>query len=190
MYVDAKDSVNNWCVGQIKNVNPAEKTILITFDGWSDKYDIEIKRYSTKIAPFRTHTVGYTGQSSAAIRDFKFSQTQMSLLENKVKEIIQTNFRCFNSAYDCTQFIRGELYFYIDSLLTLPMYTTREDVPAILDFFELVFKLMLKWYHMIPSYITSYKEAIVTQNLFNVDLSAAISLCSYEISNLFGKLFG
>jgi len=119
MYLDAKDTVNNWCVAQIKNVNPAEKTIQIKFDGWSSKYDIEIKRYSTKIAPFRTHTVGYTGQMSGALRDFKFSPTYMSHLENRVNEIIQSDFRCFNSAYECTQFLRGELFFYVDSLLTL-----------------------------------------------------------------------
>ncbi len=189
-FLDAKDTVNNWCVGQVKNVNPAERTVIIAFDGWSSKYDIELKRNSTKIAPFRTHTVGYTGQTSAAIRDFKFNQTYLSLLENKIDEIISTEFRCFPSAYECTQFIRGELYFYVDSLLTLQNQTTQEDLPAILNFMESVFKLMIKWYQLIPSYVPAWREAVVTPNLFNVDLSAAISLCCYEISQIFGKLFG
>ena len=70
----------------------------------------------------------------------------MSLLENKVKEITTSDFRCFNSAYECTQFIRGELFFYIDSLLTLHTTTTREDLPAILDFVEAVFKMIIRWY--------------------------------------------
>jgi len=101
-YVDAKDSINNWCVGQVKNVNPADKTVQINFEGWSTKYDIEIKRYSNKIAPFRTHTFGYTGQSSTAIRDFKFNQTYLAVLENKINEILDSDFRCFQSAYECT----------------------------------------------------------------------------------------
>lgn len=114
----------------------------------------------------------------------------MSLLENKVKEITTSDFRCFSSAYECTQFIRGELFFYVDSLLTLHTQTTREDLPAILDFIEVVFQMIIRWYQLIPSYASSWKEAIATPNLFNVDLSAAISLCCYEVSNIFGKLFG
>ena len=70
----------------------------------------------------------------------------MSLLENRVNEIISSDFRCFKSAYECTQFIRGELFFYVDSLLTLHSQTTREDLPAILDFIETVFKMTLRWY--------------------------------------------
>ncbi len=76
----------------------------------------------------------------------------MSLLENRVNEIIASDFRCFNSAYECTQFIRGELFFYVDSLLTLQSQTTREDLLAILDFIEVVFKMILRWYRLIPSY--------------------------------------
>ena len=53
---------------------------------------------------------------------------QMAL---KVKEIIQSDFRCFDSPHKFTQFIRGELYFYIDSLISLFNSTTAEDLPAI-----------------------------------------------------------
>jgi len=34
------------------------------------------------------------------------------------------------------------------------------------------------------------KEAVATPNLINVDISAAISLCCYEVSNILGKMFG
>jgi hypothetical protein len=60
-YVDAKDSINNWCVAIVKNINHEEKTIRLSFEGWSSKYDIDVKRNSSKIAPFRTYTQGYTG---------------------------------------------------------------------------------------------------------------------------------
>ncbi len=60
-YVDAKDTVNNWCVAIVKGFNFDEKTVRLGFEGWSSKYDIEIKRNSSKIAPFRTHSIGYTG---------------------------------------------------------------------------------------------------------------------------------
>jgi hypothetical protein len=123
-YVDAKDTVNNWCVACVKHINHDEKTIRLCFEGWSSKYDIEIKRTSPKIAPFRTHTFGYTGQSKTTYRDFKITATYMAHMEKRVKEVMDSNFMGFSNAYECTQFIRGELYYYVDSLLTLPMVIT------------------------------------------------------------------
>jgi hypothetical protein len=38
-YIDAKDTVNNWCVGQILSVRKDDTTIHVRFDGWSYRYD-------------------------------------------------------------------------------------------------------------------------------------------------------
>lgn len=118
-YVDAKDTVNNWCVAIVKGINHDERTVRVGFEGWSSKYDIEVKRTSNKIAPFRTHSFGYTGQQKIAYRDFKMTSTYMAYMEKRVQEVIDSNFMGFSNAYECTQFIRGELYYYVDSLLTL-----------------------------------------------------------------------
>lgn len=48
----------------------------------------------------------------------------MAHMEKRVKEVMDSNFMGFSNAYECTQFIRGELYYYVDSLLTLPMVIT------------------------------------------------------------------
>ena len=101
-YIDAKDTVNNWCVAIVKNINHEEKSLKIGFEGWSSKYDIELKRNSSKIAPFRSHTLGYTGQQKTAYRDFKITTTYMAYMEKRVKEIIESNFLGFPSAYECT----------------------------------------------------------------------------------------
>ena len=42
-------------------------------------------------------------------------------MEKRVKELTDSNFMSFSSAYECTQFMRGELYYYVDSLLTLSL---------------------------------------------------------------------
>ena len=106
----------------------------------------------------------------------------MAHMEKRVQEVNDSQFMGFLSAFECTQFIRGELYFYIDSLLTLQNVIVQEDLPSILNFVELVFKLTLKWLEIMPLFVASYKEAIVTPNLFNVDLHSAISMCGYELS--------
>lgn len=158
-YVDAKDSVNNWCVAQVKGINFEEKTLRLGFEGWSSKYDIEIKRNSTKIAPFRQHSQCYTGQFKTAYRDFKMSPTYMAHIEKRIRQIMESNFLHFGSAYECTQFLRGELYFYVDSLLTLPLLINSEDLPAILNFCELVLQLTLKWLELLPLFVPAWHES-------------------------------
>ena len=60
-YVDAKDQVNNWCVGQITEEFVDNGTVKVHIEGWSDRHDVILKKNSNKIAPCRQHTIGYTG---------------------------------------------------------------------------------------------------------------------------------
>lgn len=40
-------------------------------------------------------------------------------MQTKVQEIIATEFKCFETPRDLTQFVRGELYFYVDSIISI-----------------------------------------------------------------------
>jgi hypothetical protein len=62
VYIDAKDSVNNWCVAKIIDHDLINNRISIHFDGWSARYDETVKINSSRIACFRKYTSGYTGQ--------------------------------------------------------------------------------------------------------------------------------
>ena len=83
-YVDAKDQVNNWCVGQVSEENVDAGTVKIHFEGWSERHDAVLKKNSNKMAPFRSMTHGYTGQRKNAFRDFKLNQAQQIIIEKKV----------------------------------------------------------------------------------------------------------
>lgn len=37
VYIDAKDTLNAWCVARILDYYPERNSILIGYDGWSDK---------------------------------------------------------------------------------------------------------------------------------------------------------
>jgi len=50
--------------------------------------------------------------------------------------------------------------------------------------------MTLQWYEILPNCVSAWKEAQVTPNLMNVDLQAALSLCGYELSQIFGKMWG
>jgi hypothetical protein len=39
-FLDAKDTVNNWCVAKVIGVFHDTASIGITFEGWSNRYDI------------------------------------------------------------------------------------------------------------------------------------------------------
>jgi hypothetical protein len=87
-------------------------------------------------------------------------------LEKRVRELLDSNLFGFTSAYECTQFIRGTLFYYVDSLVTMSAVINQEDLQGILNFLELVFKLTLKWYEILPALIPAWKENQTTKHLF------------------------
>ena len=70
----------------------------------------------------------------------------------KVQDIIARDFKVFETPRDLTQFVRGELYFYVDSLLSM-LSTTVEDLPSIFEFMKEIFKLIFKWMEIFPDYL-------------------------------------
>ena len=53
-FVDAKDSVNNWCVAQIMEYPDDTGYVKLHFEGWSERHDVILKKNSNKMAPFRS----------------------------------------------------------------------------------------------------------------------------------------
>jgi hypothetical protein len=74
---------------------------------------------SSRIAAFRKYTQGYTGQSKMALREFDMNYAYQVTMLNRIQRVIESNFLCFNDATECSQFIRGEVYLHLDSLVTL-----------------------------------------------------------------------
>lgn len=64
-WIDATDSINQWCLSQIVGVT--DKQVKVHFDGWPSRWDAEYKVYGSKVAPFRRYTRGYTGQVKTTI---------------------------------------------------------------------------------------------------------------------------
>lgn len=57
-YIDAKDSMSNWCVANIIEVCNDDDTIRVKFDGWGNRWNEWYKFTSSKIAPFRKFSKG------------------------------------------------------------------------------------------------------------------------------------
>jgi len=96
----------------------------------------------------------------------------------------------FPSAYKLTQFLRGELYFYVDSLISIFTSTTPEDLPGIFDFVKEVFSMIMKWMEIFPQYLNAFNASQQNLNLYLVDQDAALAQCGNEFFDIFSKCFG
>ena len=145
---------------------------------------------SSRIAAFRKYTHGYTGQTKIALREFDLNYAYQVTMLNRIQRVIESDFLCFNDATECTQFIRGEMYVYFDSLISLVQEASQTDVQMIFEFTTEMFRLCLKWIDIFPKYQEIFKMCSLYPGLYLVDLSAAIASCGYEIFNMIHKCFG
>lgn len=77
-------------------------------------------------------------------------------MKEEIAETIDKGFRNFESPMHLTQFIRGHLYFYVDSLISLTQVSSEQDLPSIFEFMTQVFRLILKWIEIFPSVLKSF----------------------------------
>lgn len=80
-------------------------------------------------------------------------------MQQKVQETIKEEFKNLETPIKVTQFIRGDLYFYVDSLISMINCIQQEDLIIIFEFLVDVFKLIFKWMEVFPQYLSSYQEA-------------------------------
>ena len=91
----------------------------INYDGWKSSYDEKVDYISSRIEPFRMITVGYTGQKNNTKREtWSFHLDDLEDLKGRVDKTIESEFGNFKDAYDATQFLRGELFCYVDAILS------------------------------------------------------------------------
>ena len=182
-YIDAHDGTG-WRVGIItKEENGA---ISIHYEGWGPKFDENgIKISSARIAPFRKMTVGYTGQVRQAYRDFKYTKEQKYKVEAGVKEIMASSFTVADP-FKYTQFVRGELFFYVDSLLTSintfpPSADAFEDIA---DFLRLVLSFIVLWAKISADLIGELEAGEKWELLYLVHSRTAVALSHREFIQL------
>lgn len=53
-FIDAKDTVNSWCVARVVELDTERNRILVNYDGWSKNYNNVLNINSSKIAPLES----------------------------------------------------------------------------------------------------------------------------------------
>lgn len=191
LYVDAKDSVGKWCVGQIVELDEDKNIARVHYDGWPLKYDEMIPLTSNKIAPFRYFTTWYTGQVGSAYRDFHFNFVLNEKFKKELKDILENGFEILETPRKVTQYIRGDLYFYVDSMLSLFLNTTVDELPMIYEFMGYVFKVIQLWLRVFQKTLfKNYKYSLKHKKLYMVDFDTALAKSGFELIDILSKSFG
>lgn len=189
-YIDAYDGAK-WRVAQVKSFEG--QLVDVHYESWGPKYDeskAPIREY--KLIPFRLSTTGYTGQVQQAYRDFTYTSEELVKMESKVQRLIETNFESIQTADEITQYIRGSLFFYFDSLLTLQHYfkPTLQNTMEIFGFIDILFELIFKWIQVFPECKEEYKLSRRYKYFYLVNHKAAVANCYRELAEIMQGCFG
>ena len=193
-FIDCKDTVNNWWVAKIVDNEQDKEEVNIHFDGWGQKYDETIPYISNRLGSFRSITVGYTGMKNNTKReDWRYSKKQLDTMTKEVEKTIKSEFDNFKSAQEVTQFLRGKLFTFVDSLLANCDDDTNspDDFRDMIEFMEKVFLLIIKWLELFPSKYMEYFEIHKkNKKAFLVNVNVAVAASGNELINMLSNWFG
>jgi hypothetical protein len=166
-FIDSKDTMNTWCVGKIIKIDPEVKTVTVRYEGWSDKWDSTFPFHSNRIAPFRMHSALYTGQKGNALRSFYFAEDYLISLAERLNDLPKT-------AFEITQFLRGELFTSVDCLLVHD-YKNSQELDKTIQFLTQVIKFVVEWIRNSDKHFKILAESTSDAFLNNVQVAFAAS---------------
>jgi hypothetical protein len=187
LWVDALDSINSWLSATIEEVD--DNTIKVHFDGWPHKWDEWMKITSYKVAPFRKHSIGYTGQTKVAIRKNDLTAEQYRKMIEKMDICIKNNLKGLG-ALDTTQFYRGTVFTALDHLMGKTYEQNEADLfDVAIDFIKKSIELVTTYFRLVPDMLTQFAEAKRYHDLYLVDENIAVALCYREFTDMLRTIF-
>jgi ubiquitin C-terminal hydrolase len=89
------------------------------------------------------HSRRYTGQVKQAFREWKFKLSELERFEASMSSLASSQFAC--SAHSATQFLRGELFIFVDCVMTYTYAPDKLDYPRAVKFLANVIEFIVKW---------------------------------------------
>ncbi len=142
-FIDAKDAKGKWRVAKIVR---AGDDLRVHFDGQNTLLDEWYCQMSDKVAPFRKHsrsTLVPTRFSPPHEYNATFNLDKLRFEKKQLKRIIEDGLNGL-SAFDATQYFRGELFVYLDLLFSNNDYDDKSLV-EVNEFIEIVIQLIVVW---------------------------------------------
>jgi hypothetical protein len=187
LWVDAMDTINSWLAGQIEEIE--DNTIKVHFDGWPHKWDEWMRITSFRVAPFRKHSVGYTGQTKVAIRKEEYSMEQYQKMIEKIDICIKNNLKGLGAG-ETTQFYRGEVFVALDNILGRTYEPNETEMFEVgIQFIKKAIELVCTYLKLIPDMLVQLEEATLNDELFFIDENVAVALCHTEFTEILKTIF-
>lgn len=184
-WCDAKDSLGVWRVGRIKRRQ--KNIITVYFDGWSEKWKQSYCIHSSLIAPFRMHSIGYTGQVMKPLRDWDFNEDSIKTSEGIMTILTHGNFSGL-SPYELTLFLRGDLYMQVDCLLNYTYANPAKEISRVIEFFTGILDMVIKWMIVVQN---EYKNCdLENPGMYLNSYSDAVYKAGYEVIDTLNSIFG
>lgn len=184
-FIDAKDTMNEWCVAEVKDVN--KLCVNIILDGWAPKWETSFPIKSLKLAPFRKMSKGYTGPKTKGYRNWEYSFDVLREMQQKIHFLLNGELQC-EDAFQTTQYYRGKLFIYIDNLVT--QRPSIESITPIINFCSDVIKLIVRWFKSSTVLFPFYYQGLLQPELYLEDNNVALANIWYELLETLRKLFG
>lgn len=183
-WVDVSDS-GQWRAAKVLDLEKDSKLVLVSLDGYGARWNewVPIK----KIAPFRFKTQKYTGPLKHAERDWIFAESDVLRNIAIVRDLIKVRLRIGN-AFELTQRIRGDIYTYLECLLTWK-YTKEKDKALAVEYFTDVLNLVLMFLSEWTLLSAAYKQGLQDFNLQLTHEEVALAHCWPEIISMLNRLF-
>lgn len=112
---------------------------------------------SSRLAPLRRYTRGYTGLKSSAIRSTAPSIPEIQEAIEVAKKLSETELTSL-SVTNFNQFVRGRLYVLIDFVMTNyqpPKDTPKTEIDLVLNLCNATSNLACTWLRLFPKLIVS-----------------------------------
>ena len=188
-YLDAYDENNYWRLAKITEFIGEDK-IKVNLDGWNNNWDEVFKITSSRLAPLRKYTQGYTG-SKTYTRKFNLTdKNDINRINMGIERMEETRKSAFHidDVAQFNQFYRGEIYVLIDSILCMGSIPPQELKLAI-DFLETYIRLFIRYIENIKNYLPWYIESHSTHLLNLISPEVAICASYREIFESILKIF-
>jgi len=156
-YLDVNISENQWEVAKITEMNSDK--ITVEFDSLLSQSINTFSNEDKKLAPFRSHTCGYTGDKNNTIRKINepLGINLQNICDKSLKIISLTEKEL--CGYQIVQVISGELFYFIDTIFCGQHYKF-EQIVSLIEQINVVYVICIQ---LIAKLVNSKSSLIKNQ---------------------------
>lgn len=189
-WLDMREDTGDWRIARVISVGkePSGKySVTVRMDGYSSKYTDKIKLPTESLAPLHRWTPPYTGPPKRCDRD-ELVLTVDLLLQHRDR---MDKVARLEEPLDCeyiSQYVRAELYIFIDTMLAQPVHLKEKDYKEVMNFLQTYVRLAVQIIRNGLEIVGELGDYLRDLSWFTVHPKLAYLLCSIELIDSLGNL--